>query len=210
VSQTDGIVGVYKIGLELALGGGGIELARELSQAGRTVFLDAKILDIANTVAGAVRAAGTLGVRLVTVHAYPQAIAAAVAARPPGLSIVAVTVLTSLDNQDLAEAGYATTTDALVARRIASAAANGADAVVCSPREAALARESGLAVITPGVRMPEDGADDQKRVATPQAAISAGADAIVVGRPISGAADPAAAARRYVAAIAAGLSARRR
>jgi len=205
VDATRGIVGVYKIGFESALSGG-MDLARRLAADGVDVFLDMKILDIGNTVAGATRAAGAIGVRYLTVHAYPQAIEAAVAARPSGLCVVAVTVLTSMDDGDLAAAGYAAGVETLVERRIAAAAAGGADCVVCAPDEALAARGSGLAVITPGVRLPEDAAGDQKRVATPQEAINAGADAIVVGRPIAAAADPRAAAVRYRDAVAEALT----
>jgi orotidine-5'-phosphate decarboxylase len=209
VEATRGTVGVYKIGFELALSGG-IALAGRLAAEGEAVFLDMKLLDIPNTVAGATRAASALGVRFLTVHAYPQALRAAAAAAAKGehLSIVAVTVLTSMDDGDLAEAGYATDAADLVARRIGAARAAGADAIVCSPAEAAVAAQSGVAVITPGVRLPEDGTGDQKRVATPQAAIAAGADAVVVGRPIAAAPDPRAAALRYREAIAEGLARR--
>lgn len=200
VAATAGSVGIYKVGMELAYAGG-LSFAADLAAAGHAVFLDLKLLDIPNTVAGGVRSAGRLGARFLTVHAYPQALAAAVAARPPGLSIVAVTVLTSMDDADLAAAGYGLGATALVDRRIEAAVAAGADAIVCAPTEAAAARRSGLAVITPGVRLSEDGAGDQKRVATPQEAIAAGADAIVVGRPITAAIDPAAAARRYADAV---------
>lgn len=204
VAATEGVVGVYKVGLEFALAGG-LGFARELAADGRAVFLDMKLLDIANTVAGAVRAAAGLGVRFLTVHAYPQALTAAVGAAPGGPTIVAVTVLTSLDDADLAEAGYGCGAADLVERRIGQAAALGAGAVVCSPREAAVAKRSGLAVITPGVRLTQDAAGDQKRVATPGEAIAAGADALVVGRPIAAAADVRGAAERYRDAIAAGL-----
>ncbi|MEM8663220.1 MAG: orotidine-5'-phosphate decarboxylase [Pseudomonadota bacterium] len=208
VAATEDSVGIFKIGLEFAMAGG-LAYAKELASAGRSVFLDMKILDIANTVAGAVRSAGALGVDYLTVHAYPQAIAAAVAARPAGLNIVAVTVLTSLDDADLEQSGYRMSASDLVKRRIKEAAAMGADAVVCAPQEAEVAQRSGLTVITPGVRMAADAAGDQKRVATPQVAIGSGADIVVVGRPISGAANPAEAARRYANAIASGLIARR-
>ena len=201
VEATRGVVGIYKIGFELALSGG-IDLARRLAADGADVFLDMKLLDIANTVAGATRAAGAIGVRYLTVHAYPQALEAAVAARPAGLRVVAVTVLTSMDDQDLAAAGYADGAETLVQRRVDLASAAGADCIVCAPVEAAAARRSGLSVITPGVRLPEDSAGDQKRVATPQDAIGAGADAVVVGRPISAARDPRTAAIRYRDAIA--------
>ncbi|ORE93740.1 orotidine 5'-phosphate decarboxylase [Stappia sp. 22II-S9-Z10] len=206
VEATDGIVGVYKVGLEFAMAGG-LDFAGELARAGRKVFLDMKLLDIPNTVAGATRTAGALGVSFLTVHSYPQALRAAVSARPEGLSVVAVTVLTSLGDTDVAEAGYAMGVTELVESRIAAAAASGADAIVCSPGEAAAARRSGLQVITPGVRLASDPAGDQKRVATPQQAILSGADAIVVGRPINAAPDPAEAAARYVAAIREALGA---
>jgi len=205
VLATKGSVGVYKIGLEFAMAGG-LEFARELAQEGHKVFLDMKLLDIANTVAGAVRAAGKLGVRYLTVHAYPQALAAAVAARPPGLKIVAVTVLTSFDDADLAEAGYSKTTADLAARRIAAARELGVDAIVCSPREAGLAKKTGLTVITPGVRLATDDVGDQKRIATPEMAIASGADMLVVGRPITAAPDPATAARTVLDAVEAGLA----
>lgn len=203
VDATRGAVGVYKIGLELGMAGG-LAFAAELARD-HAVFLDMKLLDIPNTIAGAVRGAGALGVRWLTVHAYQQALAAAVAARPAGLGIVAVTALTSMDDADLAAAGYAHGAADLVARRIEAARAAGADAIVCSPVEAGAAKASGLVVITPGVRMAEDAAGDQKRVATPEAAIAAGADMLVVGRPINAAADPRAAAERYAAAIARAL-----
>ena len=205
VDATKGLVGVYKIGLEFAMSGG-LPFAEKLASEGHRVFLDMKLLDISNTVAGAVRGAGALGVEYLTVHAYPQAIAAAVAARPKGLKIVAVTVLTSLSDTDLADAGYTKGAADLVARRIRSAVELGADALVCSPQEATQARKSGLTVITPGVRRIEDATGDQKRVATPQTAMAAGADLLVVGRPITGAPDPAEAARDYLHAIDEGLA----
>ncbi|MEM6762271.1 MAG: orotidine-5'-phosphate decarboxylase [Pseudomonadota bacterium] len=204
VEATAGMVGVYKVGLELAMAGG-LELARRLASDGMHVFLDMKLLDIPNTVAGAVRGAGALGVRYLTVHAYPQALRAAASARPPGLQIVAVTVLTSLDDKDLLETGYPSGMQDLTASRIAAAARAGVQAIVCSPQEAGAARATGLTVITPGVRLTEDAAGDQKRVETPERAIAAGADAVVVGRPINAAKDPREAAKRYVASIEAGL-----
>ena len=206
VEATDAVVGVYKIGLEFAMAGG-LAFAGELARSGRAVFLDMKLLDIPNTVAAATRTAGALGVEFLTVHAYPQALRAAVSARPAGLAVTAVTVLTSLADTDLSEAGYGTTVDTLVGERIAAAAACGADAIVCAPAEAAAAKRTGLTVITPGVRLAEDPSGDQKRVATPQQAILAGADAIVVGRPINAAADPGEAAERYRHAISEALGA---
>lgn len=206
VEATSGIVGVYKIGLEF-LFAGGLPFAEELIRAGHPVFLDMKLLDIPNTVAAATRTAGAMGITYLTVHAYPQALRAAVSARPEGLSVVAVTVLTSLADTDIADAGYGQGVDTLVDQRIAGAVAAGADAIVCAPSEAGAARRSGLTVITPGVRLPDDPAGDQKRVATPQQAILAGADAIVVGRGINAAADPRAAATRYRDAIQEALGA---
>lgn len=204
VEATAGAVGTYKIGLEFALSGG-IDFARALVAEGHGVFLDMKLLDIANTVAGAVRAASSIGVTYLTVHAYPQALEAAVGARSGATKIVAVTVLTSLDDEDLTAAGYALSAETLVEQRIKAAVAAGADCIVCSPQEAPQARASGLMVITPGVRLAEDGHGDQKRVATPQKAIADGAHAVVVGRPINAAPDPREAALRYRDAIEEGL-----
>lgn len=200
IDATRGVVGVYKIGLEFAMSGG-LEMARDLASDGIPVFLDMKLLDIANTVAGATKAAAALGVRFLTVHAYPQALSAAVAAAPHSLTIVAVTVLTSFDDEDVRQAGYEKRLGELASHRIAQAAEFGAGAIVCAPQEAAAAKRSGLRVITPGVRMEEDAAGDQKRVATPERAIAAGADALVVGRPITGASDVRGAAERYRDAI---------
>ncbi|MEM8552352.1 MAG: orotidine-5'-phosphate decarboxylase [Pseudomonadota bacterium] len=207
VDATAGSVGVYKIGLELAMAGG-IDLARRLSAEGVPVFLDMKLLDIGNTVAGAVRNAGDLGVRFLTVHAYPQAMQAARDACAPSLNLVAVTVLTSMGDRDLQEAGYGALAADLVNHRLAAAKALGLTFVVCSPLEARAAANLRLSPITPGVRHAEDSAGDQKRVATPQQAVADGAEAIVVGRPIAQAADPKAAAARYVSAIADGLGGR--
>lgn len=195
----------YKIGFQLALSGG-IELARELKSAGKSVFLDMKLLDIDNTVAKAVESAAALGVDMLTVHAYPRAMRAAVhAASGSPLTLLAVTVLTSLDDRDLAEAGYAQDAASLVAMRIGQAAKIGMGGVVCSPLEAALARRvlgPAAAVVTPGVRPADSAMDDQKRVATPAEAVRAGASHLVVGRPVTAAADPAAAARAIAAEIA--------
>ncbi len=201
VRATEGAVGVYKVGLELVLSGG-LGFAADIARSGHKVFLDMKLLDIPNTVAGAVRAVSGIGARFLTVHAYPQAVRAAVAVSPPDLAITAVTVLTSMDEADLTAAGYQTTPEALVAARLNAIAAAGANAVVCAPTEAAAASQLGLTVITPGVRLASDAAGDQKRIATPQSAITAGADYLVVGRPIAQAANPRAAAAAYAEAAA--------
>ncbi len=203
--RLDGAVGVYKIGFELALAGG-LGLAERLARAGKPVFLDLKLLDIDNTVARATARAADLGLAFLTIHAYPHAMEAAVGARGDGpLRLLAVTVLTSLDDAGLAAAGYAHGVEDLVARRAAQAAELGMDGVVSSPREAGLVRAAApkLAIVTPGVRPAGRDIGDQKRNASPAEAISAGADYLVVGRPITRAPDPRAAAEAIVAEIAA-------
>jgi len=146
-------------------------------------------------------------VNFLTVHAYPQTMKAAVAARRgSGLKILAVTVLTSYDDIDLAESGYTMSVDALVARRAQQAHDLGVDGLVCSPEEASplrLAVGNDMLFVTPGIRPQGSARGDQKRVTTPSQAIAAGADYLVVGRPITEAADPRAAAEGVVAEIAA-------
>jgi orotidine-5'-phosphate decarboxylase len=204
-------VAFYKVGLELIYAGG-LPFAAELIRSGTKLFLDAKLLDIDNTVAGAVRSAAGLGATFMTVHAYPKAMLAAVAARGSGLRLLAVTVLTSMDQADLAAAGYAGTVSALVARRAADAKAAGMDGIVASPAEAAAIRAivgPDVAIVTPGVRPAGTEAGDQKRVATPSDAIRAGADYLVVGRPVTSVADPRGAAEAIVAEIGAALGERK-
>ncbi len=197
-------VSFYKIGYQLGFAGG-LDYARKLSQSGKRVFLDLKLHDIGNTVAAGVKSVAGLGASFLTVHAYPQVMAAAVASREQGLRILAVTVLTSLNDTDLKEAGYGTSVAELAARRAAQARDSGVDGLVCSPEEVGNLRRvvgAGLILVTPGIRPAGTGAGDQKRVATPAAAIAAGADYLVVGRPIIAAADPKAAAEAIVAEIA--------
>jgi len=195
-------VSFYKIGMQLVFAGG-LGLIEELVAAGKRVFLDMKLLDIDNSVSGAVRSIAALGVTFTTVHAYPQAMRAAVAARPAeGPLLLAVTVLTSMDASDLRSAGYAHGAAELVAARAADARGAGMDGIVCAPREIAAVRQAagpGLAIVTPGIRPAGTTAADQKRAATPSEAIAAGADYIVVARPIVAASNPAAAARAIVA-----------
>lgn len=195
----------YKIGMELAYGGDGLGLARRLAAAGLKVFLDLKLHDIPNTVERATAQVGGLGATFLTIHAYPQTMAAAVAgARGSGLKLLAVTVLTSSDNSDLAEAGYRFGVAEMVRRRAEQARTLGVDGLVSSAAEAADVRQAvgpRLILVTPGIRPAGSAAGDQKRVATPAGAISAGADYLVVGRPVTGAADPRAAARAIVAEI---------
>jgi orotidine-5'-phosphate decarboxylase len=201
-------VSFYKVGMQLAYAGG-LPLVGELAAAGKRVFLDLKLLDIDNTVAGGVASIARLGAAFVTIHAYPKAMRAAVAARGDApLGLLAVTVLTSMDDADLREAGYAESAAALVARRAADAKAAGMDGIVCSPREARAVREIAgpdIAVVTPGIRPAGSASGDQKRLTGPADAIRAGADYIVVGRPVAASADPAAAARAIVAEIEAAL-----
>ncbi len=199
---------IYKIGMQLAFSGG-LPLVRRLATAGKDVFLDMKLLDIPNTVGHAVEAIAAMGVTYTTIHAYPQAMRAAVAARGDArLRLLGVTVLTSLDAGDLAEAGYAGDVSDLVLRRAEQAAAIGMDGLICSPQEVAAIRArigNALELVTPGIRPSGAAAGDQKRAATPTAAIRAGADRLVVARPVIGAADPHAAARSIIAEISAAV-----
>lgn len=202
----------YKVGLQMIFTGG-IDFARRLVGEGKQVFLDAKLLDIDNTVAGAVESIAPLGLTFLTIHAYPKAMRAAVAARGDArLKLLGVTVLTSMDAADLDAAGYAGAPDVLVAARAADARAAGMDGVVASPAEAAAVRAivgPDMALLTPGVRPAGTASGDQKRVATPAATIAAGADYLVVGRPVTTAADPRAAAAAIVAEIETALEARK-
>jgi orotidine-5'-phosphate decarboxylase len=205
VARLGDSVSFYKIGYQLAFAGG-MTYAQSLIDAGKQVFLDLKLHDIGNTVAQGVKSVARLGATFLTVHAYPQTMQAAVGARERGLRILAVTVLTSCDDADLKDAGYDTTVHSLVARRAKQALDLGVDGLVCSPEEAANLRSivgHRLALVTPGIRPAGADAGDQKRIATPAAAIAAGADYLVVGRPIFAAAEPQAAANAIVAEIAA-------
>jgi orotidine-5'-phosphate decarboxylase len=194
----------YKIGMQLVFAGG-LALVRELRESGKRVFLDMKLLDIDNTIAGAVASIAALGATFTTIHAYPKAMRAAVQARAadePGL--LAVTVLTSMDDADLRAAGYPTTAAQLVAARAADARRAGMDGIVCSPQEASAMREvvgPDMAIVTPGIRPAGSALSDQKRVMTAADAIAAGADYLVVGRPVTAAPDPVAAAEAIVREI---------
>ena len=200
-----GHVGVFKIGLELAMSGG-IDLARELAGDGHKVFLDLKLLDISNTVTKAVENAAGQGFAFLTIHAYPAAMRAAVAGLGNSdLCLLGVTVLTSLNAADLVEAGYSDSPEALVEKRAQAARETGMGGIVCSPQEVAAVRArvgDGLRIVTPGVRPAGSDTGDQKRIATPASAIGSGADYLVVGRPITQSADPIEAADAIVAEIA--------
>ena len=198
-------VGFYKIGYQLAFAGG-IPLAHALVGAGKRVFLDMKLHDIGNTVERGVAAVARMGVSLLTVHAYPQTMRAAVAAKgSSGLAILAVTALTSYDDADLAEAGYAMGVSELVDWRAEQAREAGVDGLVCAAEEAPTLRQKigpDMLLVTPGIRPAGAGRGDQKRVATPAQAVAAGADYLVVGRPIVEAADPRAATAAIIDEIA--------
>ncbi|GJD73726.1 orotidine-5'-phosphate decarboxylase [Methylobacterium goesingense] len=209
VAEAEGLVDrigdaatFYKIGYRLAYAGG-LALVPRLAASGRKVFLDLKLHDIGNTVEEGVRALTDLGATFLTVHAYPQTMRAAIRGRGAnGPKILAVTVLTSYDDADAAEAGYALPVAELVARRAGQAAEAGIDGIVCSAAEAEAVRArigTDRAIVTPGIRPAGAEAGDQKRVMTPGAARRIGIDYVVVGRPITQAADPRAVAQGIVA-----------
>jgi orotidine-5'-phosphate decarboxylase len=204
VGRLGDAVSFYKIGYQLAFAGG-LAFAQTLSRAGKRVFLDLKLHDIGNTVARGVESVAKLGASFLTVHAYPQTMHAAVDARKgTDLRILAVTVLTSYDDADLAAAGYDFTVGELTAERAAQARDIGLDGLVCSAQEVANLRSiasGGMVLVTPGIRQAGAEPGDQKRITTPAAAIAAGADHLVVGRPIIAAPDPKAAAEAILREI---------
>jgi orotidine-5'-phosphate decarboxylase len=197
IARLGDSVTFYKIGYQLAYAGG-LSLVRQLSEAGKKVFVDLKLHDIGNTVARGVESLSALGATFLTVHAYPQTMMAAVEARAGSrLKILAVTVLTSYDDADLHAAGYRLSVAELVEARARQAQALGVDGLVCSPEEAAALRKivgHSMSLVTPGIRPAGTASGDQKRIMTPARAIAAGADYLVVGRPVMEAADPRAAA----------------
>lgn len=228
VDRLDDHVVFYKIGMQLQFAGG-LQFAAELIQRGKKVFLDSKLFDIDETIELAVRNVAEMGVDFLTVHGNGKTIPAAVRGRgDSALKIFAVTVLTHLDRHDLADMYVeGAEVQAFVKDRTLKALAYGADGVIASGLEAAMIRgmvtdrlrvvdQSGdesqqvrdFHIVTPGIRMAGDEAGDQKRVATPRAAIEAGADYLVVGRPVTRATDPRAAADLIVAEIAGALVAR--
>jgi orotidine-5'-phosphate decarboxylase len=206
VARLGETVSFYKIGYALAFAGG-IDFARALAGAGKQIFLDLKLHDTGHTVARGVESVAQLGASFLTVHAFPQTMHAAVDARAGSdLRLLAVTVLTSYDDADLAAAGYDFTVPELAGERAAQARDVGIDGLVCSGEEAAMLRPiigTAMLLVTPGIRPAGTPADDQKRVMTPAAAIASGADHLVVGRPIIAAADPKAAAEAIIAEIGA-------
>lgn len=187
----------YKIGYQLAFAGG-LEFARDLARDGKKVFLDMKLLDIDNTVAKGVENIVKMGMSMLTLHAYPKAMRAAVeAARGSDLCLLGVTVLTSMDEQDVIDAGYEYDPHTLVLRRAEQARAAGMGGIVCSAEEASAVRKivgPDMAIVTPGIRPVGSDRGDQKRVMTPADALAAGSSHLVVARPIVKAVDPRAAA----------------
>lgn len=202
VRELEGTVSFYKIGYQLAFAGG-LDFARELASGGTKVFLDMKLLDIDNTVAKGVENIVRMGVSMLTLHAYPKAMKAAVeAAKGSELCLLAVTVLTSMDEQDMIDAGYEYDPHTLVLRRSEQALHAGMGGIVCSAEEAEAVRRivgPDMAVVTPGIRPAGSDRGDQKRVVTPAQAIRNGSSHLVVGRPIVKAPDRRAAAEAILA-----------
>jgi orotidine-5'-phosphate decarboxylase len=198
-------VNYYKIGLQL-IPIGGMELSNRLKQAGKQVFLDYKLHDIPATVEKATRSLNTSGADLVTVHAEPAVMHAAVNGRAGGnLKILGVTVMTCYDDAMLTEMGYAYGARDLVLRRVEQSLKAGVDGIVSSALEASEIRNQfgeGFLIVTPGIRPAGSAAGDQKRIATPRGALNSGATHLVVGRPIHGAPDPASAARSIIEEMA--------
>jgi orotidine-5'-phosphate decarboxylase len=204
VARIGDEVGFYKIGYQLAFAGG-LPFAAGLIAAGKQVFLDLKLHDIGNTVQKGVESVAELGATFLTVHAYPQTMKAAVEGRGGStLRILAVTVLTSYDDADLAAAGYDMSVSELAVARAQQARDIGVDGLVCSAAEAPKLRDivgPSMVLVTPGIRPAGSAAGDQKRIMTPAQAIESGADYLVVGRPIVEADDPKAAAEAIVTEI---------
>jgi orotidine-5'-phosphate decarboxylase len=205
IARLGDSVTFYKIGYQLAYAGG-LPLVPQLVKAGKQVFVDLKLHDIGNTVARGVESVAGLGATFLTVHAYPQTMKAAVEGRAGSdLKILAVTVLTSYDDDDMHAAGYRLGVSDMVAARAQQAQVLGIDGLVCSPEEAADLRKlvgQQMKLVTPGIRPASAAVGDQKRIMTPGRAIAAGADYLVAARPVIAAADPKAAAESIVAEIA--------
>jgi orotidine-5'-phosphate decarboxylase len=208
VGRLGDSVSFYKIGYQLGYAGG-LAMVSRLAGAGKKVFIDLKLHDIGNTVSRGVESIAKLGATFLTVHAYPQTMKAAVEARAGSdLKILAVTVLTSYDDGDLHAAGYRLGVSDLVEARAQQAQVLGVDGLVCSAEEAASLHKivgHQMHLVTPGIRPAGSATGDQKRIMTPARAIAAGADYLVVGRPVLEAADPKAAADAIQAEIAKAL-----
>lgn len=213
ISELGDAVSFYKIGHQLAYAPptpdkreNGFHLAQDLVAQGKKVFLDLKLLDIDNTVSKGVESVAGMGVSMLTLHAYPKAMRAAVAALAGApLTLLGVTVLTSMDDGDLVEAGYAHSAQELVSRRAMQAKEADMGGIVASALEASAIREivgPDMAIVTPGIRPAGADKGDQKRVMTPARALAAGASHLVIGRPIMGASDRRAAALAIVEEMA--------
>src|SRR3979411_1164175 len=204
IARLGDSVTFYKIGYQPAEGGG-LPLVRQLADRGKKVFVDLKLHDIGNTVARGVESVAALGATFLTVHAYPQTMKAAVEARAgSGLKILAVPVRTAFGYGDLPAAGYRLGVSDLVEARAQQAQVLGVDGLVCSPEEAASLHKivgHQMVLVTPGVRPAGAAHGDQKRIMTPARAIAAGADYLVVGRPVIEAADAKAAAEAIQAEV---------
>lgn len=198
-------VDFYKIGYQCFYGADGLALGKALIAAGKKVFFDLKLLDIDNTVEKGVAAFADTGAAMLTVHAYPKTMrAAAKAAAGSSLSVLGVTVLTSMDDADVKEAGYERDAAGLVALRAQQARDAGIGGIVSSPHEAEMVRTivgPKLQIVTPGIRPAGSASGDQKRIMGPAQALAAGATHLVVARPIIEAADPRAAAQAILAEI---------
>ena len=209
VARLGETVTFYKIGMELTYAGG-LSLAERLAAEGKKVFIDLKLHDIPNTVERATRQIARLGARFLTIHAFPQSMKAALAGVAGSqLELLAVTVMTSYDDADLVAAGYALGVKELVARRAMQAKEIGIHGLILSPEETGAVRKlvgPEMQLVTPGIRPAGAAVGDQKRIMTPALAIAGGADRLVVGRPVTEAADPAAAAEAIVRDIASALS----
>ncbi|MEG8098800.1 orotidine-5'-phosphate decarboxylase [Candidatus Liberibacter brunswickensis] len=204
VSVLSDTVSFYKIGYHLSFVGG-LELARDLISDGKNVFLDMKLFDIESSVVAAIEHIANMGIVMLTVHAYPQTMRAAVdVARDRGICLLAVTVLTSMDDFDLRESGYKNNISTMVKMRAIQASKIGMGGIVCSPQEARMVREvvgNNMVIVTPGIRMLSSEIHGQKRFATPEKAFEYGANHIVVSRPIVNALDPLLAAKEFHRAI---------
>jgi orotidine-5'-phosphate decarboxylase len=207
VSRLGDSVSFYKVGLEL-YAAAGMDFVRELRREGKDVFLDLKFYDIGETVKRATAQAAASGARFLTVHGSRAVMRAAVEGRGTSeLKLLAVTVLTSFDQEDLADLGYSCPVAELVALRVRKAMEAGMDGLVCSPLEIAAVREiagTGAILVTPGVRSAGAGKGDQKRTATPAEAIRDGADYLVIGRQVTRSGDPCGEAARILEEIRAG------
>lgn len=210
VEELGDTVSFYKIGYQLVFSqtakGGGLDFVSRLLSMGKKVFLDVKLLDIDNTIAKGVENIAKRGVTMMTLHAYPKAMRAAVeAAKGSDLCLLGVTVLTSMDQADMLEAGYSMTPEELVLRRAQQARDAGMGGIVASAAESAAIRKiigQDMAIVTPGIRPAGSEAGDQKRVMTPADALRAGSSHLVVARPIVGATDRKAAAQSILEEMA--------